>query len=122
VLEAQTESRYRLRLVEQVGPFSSADPDSSRIWWSDGGVHQNLTFAVHPDPVSGMHCWHQKVVVAGAQEDDRYGDVCVDTARSMAVYREWLALARPGPGPGRLRRPLWLDRPLRPADEMFVLD
>jgi len=122
VLEAQTESRYRLRLVEQVGPFSSADPDSSRIWWSDGGVHQNLTFAVHPDPVSGMHCWHQKVVVAGAQEEDRYGDVCVDTARSMAVYREWLALARPGPGPGRLRRPLWLDRPLRPADEMFVLD
>ena len=47
-------------------PFASADPDSRRIWWSDGGVHQNLTFPVHPDPVSGMHCWHQKVVVARA--------------------------------------------------------
>jgi hypothetical protein len=66
-----------------------------------------------------MHCWHQKVVVTKARADDRYGDVCVDTERSMEVYREWLAMARPGPGPGGLRRPLWLDRPLRPADETF---
>ena len=50
---------------------------------------------------------------------DRYGDVFVDTNRSMAVYREWLALARPGPGPGGLRRPLWLDRPLRPTEAAF---
>ena len=108
-----------LREVEGVGPFASADPDSRRIWWSDGGVHQNLAFPVHPDPVSGMHCWHQKVVVARARPEDRYGDVFVDTARSMEVYREWRAKARPGPGPGGLRRPLWLDRPLRPAREMF---
>jgi hypothetical protein len=110
---------YLLREIEKVGPFRSADPDSSRIWWSDGGVHQNLAFPVHPDPVSGMHCWHQKVVVGRALVDDRYGDVFVDPARSMEVYREWLAKARPGPGPGGLRRPLWLDRPLRPAAEMF---
>jgi anaerobic selenocysteine-containing dehydrogenase len=108
-----------LRQLEGVGPFASADPDSSRIWWSDGGVHQNLAFPVHPDPVSGMHCWHQKVVVTHARPEDRYGDVFVDTARSMEVYREWRAKARPGPGPGGLRRPLWLDRPLRPAEEMF---
>ena len=105
-----------------VGPFESADPDSSRIWWSDGGVHQNLTFPVHPDPVSGMHCWHQKVVVARAPAGDRYGDVFVDTNRSMAVYREWLARARPGPGPDGLRRPLWLDRPLRPTAEAFYIE
>jgi anaerobic selenocysteine-containing dehydrogenase len=111
-----------LRQVEGLGPFTSADPDSSRIWWSDGGVHQNLAFPVHPDPVSGMHCWHQKVVVSRARPEDRYGDVFVDTARSMEVYREWRAKARPGPGPGGLRRPLWLDRPLRPADEMFRVD
>ncbi len=117
--EKRGEHGHLLRQVEGVGPFSSADPDSSRIWWSDGGVHQNLTFPVHPDPISGMHCWHQKVVVAKAHAGDRYGDVFVDTARSMAVYREWLAKARPGPGPGGLRRPLWLDRPLRPAEEMF---
>jgi hypothetical protein len=111
---------WLLRQVEALGPFESADPDSSRIWWSDGGVHQNLTFPVHPDPVSGMHCWHQKVVVSRARPgEDRYGDVYADTSRSMQVYREWLAKTRPGPGPGGLRRPLWLDRPLRPADEMF---
>jgi anaerobic selenocysteine-containing dehydrogenase len=111
----------RLRQVEGVGAFESSDPDSSRIWWSDGGVHQNLAFPVHPDPVSGMHCWHQKVTVKPAAAEDQYGDVYVDSARSMEVYREWLARARPGPGPGGLRRPTWLDRPLRPADEMFKL-
>jgi anaerobic selenocysteine-containing dehydrogenase len=116
-----SDSGYLLRQVEGLGPFPSDDPDSSRIFWSDGGVHQNLAFAVHPDPISGMHCWHQKVVVARAKPEDRYGDVYVDTARSMEVYREWRALARPGPGPGGLRRPLWLDRPLRPAEETFFL-
>ena len=76
---------------------------------------------MHPDPVSGMHCWHQKVVVATrARPEDRYGDVFVDTARSMEVYREWLREGAAGARvPGGLRRPLWLDRPLRPAEEMF---
>jgi anaerobic selenocysteine-containing dehydrogenase len=110
---------WLLRQLEGPGPFRSSDPDSSRIFWSDGGVHQNLTFPVHPDPVSGMHCWHQKVIVGPARAGDRYGDVFVDTRRSMEVYREWLSLARPGPGPGGLRRPTWLDRPLRPAEELF---
>jgi hypothetical protein len=118
-MTSQGDSAFLIRQVEGVGPFESADPDSRRIWWSDGGVHQNLTFPVHPDPASGMHCWHQRVTVARAPGEDQYGDVFVDTARSMEVYREWLAKCRPGPGPGGLRRPLWLDRPLRPADEMF---
>jgi anaerobic selenocysteine-containing dehydrogenase len=120
--EKRGASGYLLRQVEGVGPFASADPDSRRIWWCDAGVHQNLSFPVHPDPISGMHCWHQKVVVAKARPDDRYGDVFVDTARSMEVYREWKALTRPAPGPGGLRRPLWLDRPLRPAETMFKLE
>jgi anaerobic selenocysteine-containing dehydrogenase len=119
VLEPVGPSSFRLRQTEGLSPFPSSDPDSSRIWWTDGGVHQNLAFPVHPDPVSGMHCWHQKVVVSKAHADDRYADVFVDTQRSMEVYREWLAKARPGPGPGGLRRPLWLDRPLRPAEEYF---
>jgi anaerobic selenocysteine-containing dehydrogenase len=110
---------WLLRQVEGLGPFASADPDSSRIWWTDGGVHQNLAFPVQPDPVSGMHCWHQRVVVAPAAAEDRYGDVFVDTRLSMEVYREWLARTRPAPGPGGLRRPLWLDRPVRPADAAF---
>ena len=60
---------------------TSNDPDSGRVWWSEVGVHQNLTFPVQPDPVSGMHCWHQRVRVEKAGPDDRYGDIVVDTER-----------------------------------------
>jgi anaerobic selenocysteine-containing dehydrogenase len=108
-----------LRYREGVRPFESQDPDSERIWWEEAGVHQNLAFPVHPDPVSGQHCWHQKVRVGKAAAADRYGDVFVDTDRSMAVYREWLALTRPAPGPGNLRRPLELLRVFRPAPEAY---
>ncbi len=117
--EKQSDGTVLLRQTGAVGPFESSDPDSSRIWWSDGGVHQNLAFPVHPDPISGMHCWHQKVVVRISGPEDRYGDVRVDPAKSMEVYRAWKDRCKPGPGPGGLRRPLWLDRPLRPAEEMF---
>ncbi|MEO5917997.1 MAG: molybdopterin dinucleotide binding domain-containing protein, partial [Candidatus Limnocylindrales bacterium] len=111
----QAGSRWRMRRLEGVAPFPSSDPDSSRIWWRDAGVHQNLTFPVHPDPVSGAHAWHQKVSVIPALQADKEGDISVDTGRSRELYREWLKLARPGPGPGGLRRPEWLLRPLRPT-------
>jgi anaerobic selenocysteine-containing dehydrogenase len=101
--------------------YASDDPDTSRVWWTEVGVNQNLTFAVQPDPVSGMHCWHQKVVVQPADEDDRFGDIFVDTRKSREVYREWLARTRPAPGPGGLRRPVWLNRPLHPAAETYRL-
>ena len=113
------EGRWRLRQVEGVRPFTSDDPDSERIWWQESGVHQNLTFPVHPDPVSGMHCWHQKVRLERAREGDRYGDVEVDTSRAHEIYLEWLKLARPAPGPDGLRRPLWLARPVRPDKEAY---
>jgi anaerobic selenocysteine-containing dehydrogenase len=111
---------FRFRRVEDVHPYESADPDTKRIWWTDGGVHQNLTFPVQPDPVSGMHCWHQRVTVERARAGDAYGDIVVDTNKSMEIYREWLAKTRPGPGPGNLRRPLWLDRAVKPAPEAYV--
>ena len=66
--------------VHGVRPWESEDPSSSRVWWSDAGVHQNITFPVHPDPISGMHCWHQKVRVRPAEPDDRYADIHVDFA------------------------------------------
>jgi hypothetical protein len=72
--------------VQGIEPFHSADPDSDQVWWKDAGVHQNLTFPVHPDPVSGMPCWHQKVRVERAGPEDRYGDVFVDTNKSFQVY------------------------------------
>ncbi len=71
------------------------------MWWTDAGVHQNLTFPPQPDPVSGSHCWLQRVRVEPAHANDAYGDVAVDTGESMAVYREWLAKARPRSRAGR---------------------
>jgi anaerobic selenocysteine-containing dehydrogenase len=111
--------QYLIRRTMSVSAFDSADTDSKRVWWRDGGVHQNFTFPVQPDPVSGMHCWHQKVVVSKAPAGDQYGDTFVDTNQSMAVYREWVKKARPGPGPGGLRRPLELKRVARPSDGAY---
>jgi anaerobic selenocysteine-containing dehydrogenase len=114
-------SGWRMQRLAAAGPYESGDPDSQRIWWSDTGVHQNLTFGVHPDPISGMHCWHQAVRVRPAGPGDRHGDIAVDTGKAREVYLEWLKLTRPaGTGsPGGLRRPAWLIRPLRPALELF---
>lgn len=120
-VEEQEKGKWMMRVVDGIRPSKSDDPDTSRIFWSDGGVHQNITFPVHPDPLSGMHCWHQKVSIEKAHADDKYGDVFVDTEKSFAIYKEWLKMTRPAPGPNNLRRPLWLARPLRPADEMFYL-
>ena len=114
--------KWKMSVVEGIGAYQSDDPDTSRIFWTDGGVHQNITFPVHPDPVSGMHCWHQRVRVEPAHDGDKYGDVFVDTEKSFAIYKEWLAMTRPAPGPDNLRRPLWLARPLRPSDEMFYVE
>ena len=114
--------QWRMRRIHGVQPWKSDDPDSERVWWEDGGVHQNLTFPVQPDPVSGQHCWHQKVTVTRPGSDERYGDVVVDTNRSFEVYREWLAKARPAPGPGNLRRPLWLPRAFKPDASAYRLE
>ncbi len=116
------ERSFLFRQKQGLVPFDSRDPDTRRVWWHEVGVHQNLTFPVQPDPVSGMHCWHQKVVVERAGPDDRYGDVFVDTAASEAVYRDWLARSVPAPGPGGLRRPTWLNRPLHPVERCYRLE
>ena len=113
------EGKWRLRQQKGIEPFSSDDPDSERIWWSDAGVNQNLAFPPHPDPVSGMHAWHQRVKLTAAEPGDQYGDVVVDTNKSMEIYREWLDKTKPGPGPGGLRRPMWLDRPNKPSEGAY---
>ncbi len=118
-IQSDDKGGWRMRQVAGIHPFKSSDKDSARIFWSDGGVHQNITFPVHPDPISGMHCWHQKVRIEKAPPTDQYGDIFVDTNKSMAVYRKWLEMARPAPGPDGLRRPLWMKRALRPAEETF---
>ncbi len=113
--------QWMMRLVHGIRPFASADRDSERVWWEDAGVHQNLVFPVQPDPISGAHCWHQKVRVEPPGPEDRYGDIFIDTGKSHEVYKRWLAMARPAPGPGGLRRPLWLARVYRPATQAFYL-
>jgi anaerobic selenocysteine-containing dehydrogenase len=118
-IDEAKDGKVRVRRLQDVAPFASNDPDSERVWWTDGGVHQNLTFGVQPDPISGMHCWHQWSKVEKAGPEDRYGDIEVDTARSMGVYHEWLALARKAKPPGNLRRPLWFARAVRPSDAAY---
>ncbi|TEX51934.1 MAG: formate dehydrogenase, partial [Actinomycetales bacterium mxb001] len=116
------DGRWRLRYKEGVKPFVSDDPDSMRINWEDPGVHQNLAFPVHPDTWSGMHCWHQKVSIERAHDEDKYGDVVVDTAKSREVYREWMSRTRPGPGPDGLRRPMFMMRPVMPQVQAYYVD
>jgi hypothetical protein len=114
---------WSMRRRSGVAPFGSADPDTRRIWWTDVGVHQNLTFPVHPDPISGMHCWHQAVRVKPAGPDDRLGDIAVDTGAARAAYERWLRECRPAErvSPDGTRRPYWLLRPLKPAREAYRL-
>ncbi len=115
----ESDGEWQLRQVHGVQPYKSSDPDTERIWWSDAGVHQNLTFPVQPDPISGMHCWHQKVRVTKALAHDHYGDVHVDTHKAHEVYKRWLAMTRPPTG--EWRRPNWMLRPFRPDVSAYRL-
>jgi anaerobic selenocysteine-containing dehydrogenase len=113
---------WNMRNEHGIEPFTSADPDSSRVWWHDAGVHQNLTFAPQPDPVSGMHCWLQRVRVEPAKPEDQYGDIAVNTEESLNTFRDWLSKSRPGPGPRNLRRPLWFARPVKPLATAYEFE
>ncbi len=120
-IEDQGDGRWIMNTKSGIKPFNSSDKDSKRIFWVDGGVHQNITHAVHPDPISGMHCWHQRVRIEIPNDDEHYGDIMVDTNKSMEMYREWLKLTRPAPGPDGMRRPYWFKRPLKPVKEAYYL-
>jgi anaerobic selenocysteine-containing dehydrogenase len=116
-------SSWTLRREKDVGPFDSTDRDTSLIWWTDAGVHENLAFPVQPDPLSGAHCWNQAVRLKKPAPGDRYGDVCVDTAKARRAYEVWLSRARPAllHSPDGTRRPYWLLRPLKPVREAYRL-
>ncbi len=120
-IEDDGKGGYKMQTIDGIRPFESEDKDSKRIFWRDGGVHQNITHAVHPDPISGMHCWHQRVKIERPHADDKYGDIFVDTNKSHEVFKEWLAKTRPAPGPDGLRRPYWFKRPLKPDKKAYYL-
>ncbi len=112
---------WTMKQIHGPAPFSSPDRDSGRIWWSDGGVHQNSVFPVQPDPISGAHCWHQRVHVEKVTDASRYGDIRVDTNKAYEVFERWLRLTRPAPGPGGLYRPHWMLRVLKPHKDAYVV-
>ncbi|WP_457640305.1 molybdopterin-dependent oxidoreductase [Persephonella sp.] len=97
-------------------PYPEFNKDIKEVWWNGAsGVWQNAVFPANPDPLSGMHCWHKKVLVEKAGPDDRIGDVVVNTEATFRVYQAWRnELTRPAPGPNGLRRPLWFKRPWYP--------
>lgn len=101
---------------ERGWPFADFNKDLDNISW-DGlsGVWQNAVHHPHPDPVSGMHCWHQKVLLETAGPGEKIGDLQVDIAATFKTYQVWRdELTRPAPGPGGLRRPEHLKRPWVP--------
>ncbi len=121
-IEDVGDSRKRMRTVSGVGPWESDDPDTNRIWWRDGGVHQNITHAVQPDPISGAHCWLQKVKLSRPSADEKYGDVEVDTEKSFEYYKRWNQMAKQREThPRGERRPLWMKRPLSPRKEHWFV-
>ena len=119
----RADDQWTMRRKGDVSPYESSDPDTLRIWWTDVGVHQNMTFSVHPDPISGQHCWHQAVRIRKAAQGDSYGDIFVDTEKAQTVYESWLAKTRAADlvSPDATRRPYWFMRPLKPAKEVFKL-
>lgn len=117
------QNHWSMHRKKGVEGYQSPDADGQRIWWTDAGVHQNLAFPVQPDPISGMHCWHQAVRVTRATAQDQYGDIHVDTDKAHAAHQRWLTMTRPADqvSPDGTRRPYWLLRPLKPARQVYQL-
>jgi anaerobic selenocysteine-containing dehydrogenase len=121
-IEDRGEGKMRMRTVRGIEPWKSDDPDTNRLWWRDGGVHQNITHAVQPDPISGAHCWLQKVRLSRPGPGEHYGDIEVDRNKAFAHFQKWNGWAKEREThPRGERRPLWFNRPLAPKPEHFIL-
>jgi hypothetical protein len=90
---------WRLRQIEGIKPFKSDDPEYESSSTKAACIRTSPS-PFTPDPVSGMHCWHQRVRVERAESDDKCGDVVVDTKASHDVHRKRLEMTGPAPGPG----------------------
>ena len=44
------DGKWKMETVKGIEPWKTNDPDTNRIWWRDGGVHQNITHPTNPDP------------------------------------------------------------------------
>jgi len=131
VAEMQMDGKEgKLKYVEGLKPFETdrfADynRDSGNIWW-DGlsGSWQNAVAAPHPDPISGMHCWHQKVILEPAQPGDKIGDIQVNYDNNFKIYQGWRdQLTRPLNSSDKLRRPQHIKRPWVPlSDKAYAVN
>lgn len=112
------DGEYR-QLSRAERPRTESDPR----WWSESAVPALMAIGVHPDPVTGAHCWMSAVRVRAARVDELPGDVTVDLARSQRVFEQWRSRARPAAtvSPDGNRRPTWLIRALRPVTEAYRL-
>lgn len=115
--------RRSIAREEVTRPEASADPRLGRVWWSDAGTPANLAMPVHPDPISGGHCWNQVVRVRPAQANDLPGDASADLGRADRIVELWLQRARRAEdvSPDKTRRPSWLIRTPRPMPEAWKL-
>jgi len=114
----------KLKYEEGIHPFHSKrfadyNKDSDNIWW-DGlsGSWQNAVAPTHPDPISGMHCWHQKVILEPAQAGDKIGDIHVNYENNFKTYQAWRdQLTRGLDSNSKFRRPPHISRPWVPLNE-----
>lgn len=121
-IEDHGDGKMRMKTISGVEPWKSDDPDTNRIWWRDGGVHQNITHAVQPDPISGAHCWLQKVRLSVPNDGEEYGDIEVDRNKSFEYYKRWNEWAKDREThPRGERRPLWMKRPLSPQKQHWYM-
>ncbi len=113
-----------LKYIEGVKPmkpwqFAEYNKDLDNIWW-DGlsGSWQNSVAPAHPDPISGMHCWHQKVLLEPVSAGEKIGDVYVNYENNFKTYQAWRdKLARPLNENDTKRRPRWIRRPWVPLSD-----
>ncbi|MBA3025807.1 MAG: molybdopterin-dependent oxidoreductase [Sulfurimonas sp.] len=120
----------KLKYVNGIHPFHAErfadyNRDSGNIWW-DGlsGSWQNSVAAPHPDPISGMHCWHQKVILEPAQPGDKIGDIYANYENNFKVYQGWRdQLTRGLDDNSTKRRPQHIKRPWVPlSDKAYAVN
>lgn len=114
--------RRSLAREEGVAP-GPPGTEASRVWWTDTGAPATLAMPVHPDPVTGAHCWNQVVRVRPAQNQDLPGDATADLARAQRIIELWLQRTRGAAdnSPDRTRRPRWLIRAPKPMADAWKL-
>lgn len=76
-------------------PFAHEEQEDEDIdhnlWWRDGGTNPNDIIPINVDPKSGVQAWNDTVVkIAPAESGDKYGDINVDNAKHLAIYKKSL--------------------------------